>query len=910
MNGANHINSQDTKINNETQFINLCYSHLFDNKHIIMLLIDPETMKIIDASSAACLFYGFSHEEMLNLSIKDINILTSEEIITEIQLAKSEQRNHFFFQHRLANGNIRFVEVHSSPIKLKDKELIYSIINDITEQKKIEEEMSKCNVELDKIVKERTAALEETNALLEEEISEHLNTEEMLRKTLEEVEDIYNHAPCGYHSLDKDGFFVRINDTLLKWLGYSRDELIGHKTVMEIMSPDSVKIFLNNFTEFKKVGYIKDLEFDLIRSDGTVFTVILSATAVVDSNGNYMMSRSSCYDITEHKKAKDELRHLNSKLESMVIERTGQLQDMNAELEESNAMLEEEISERENVERALKCSEELYRNIYENSPLAFGIWDTEFRFVDWNKRAEESFGWSKDEVIGKRFVDFLVPPEIKDTISDVAMNIMVTGVERITFNENITKRGEILLYEWHNSLLHDGVGNLIGVISVGLDKTETFKAEKTIRETQKQVEVANKELSKINNSLKDEIARRIKIEDTLIKARFQAEQANMAKSQFLANMSHEIRTPMNGIIGMTDLTLMTELQEEQRDYLTIVKSSTSLLLRVLNDILDYSKIESGKMDLESEPFNIRATSNEVVDLFTVAAQQKKLYIKLNIDDNIPQKLIGDSIRLRQILSNLVGNSVKFTYHGGVMINISLIMRLEGKIVLKFVVSDTGIGIPKDKVNKLFKRFSQVDDSNSRKFGGTGLGLAISKKLIEMMDGQIGMESKEEVGSKFFFTASFGIEDDSAEKVSNDNQSLNDVDINKENKPKILLAEDDEVSRTLANLFLTKKNAQVSLAKDGQEAAAILENKRFDLILMDINMPYLDGYSVTRLIRAKEKNMNIHTPIIAMTAYALSGDREKCIAAGMDDYISKPINFNELFKLIDKWLEYKGDTVSC
>lgn len=853
MNDYHTMNSRNTTLDNEPQGITMHDNPLFANEHVIMLFVAPATGRIIDANPAACAFYGFSREDMLKLNMEDITVLPK-------QVDKP-----FLFQHRLANGTIRYVEVYDTLVKIKGQELIYSIIKDIT-------------------VRTETA--------------------ERLQKTLEEVEDLYNHSPCGYYCLDEKGIFVRINDTMLKWLGYSREEIVGKKNFMEVITPEGVKTFLENFPEFKKNGWIKDLEFEFVRKNSTLFSALISATAVMDSKGNYMMSRSSCHDITEHKKMKDELHIINTKLESMVIERTNQLQDMNAELEESNALLEKEIFERKNIEKALKRSEELYRKVYEYSPLAFGIWDTEFRFVDWNKRAEEFFGWSKEEVVGKKFMDFLVPPEIKENISKIAMDIRDMGVERITLNENVTKNGEILLYEWHNSLLNDGAGNLIGIISIGLDKTESVKAEKTIQETKEQIEVANEELSKINSSLKEEIKRRIAIEDTLIKAKLEAEQANMAKTQFLANMSHEIRTPMNGIIGMTDLTLMTELQEEQREYLMIVKSSTALLLRVLNDILDYSKIESGKMNLVKEPFHIRKTSNEVVELFAIAAKQKKLYIKLHIDERIPYTLIGDSIRLRQILSNLVGNSVKFTHYGGVTITIAIVRRQFRKIILKFMVTDTGIGIPHDKVNKLFKRFSQVDDSNSRQFGGTGLGLAISKKLIEMMDGEIGMESREEEGSEFFFTAAFDVDDEAVINWEKKHESTEVVGINTEKQPKILLAEDDEVSRNVGNLWLTKQNLQVCLAQDGEEAFAMFKNEEFDIILLDVNMPYLDGYSVTRLIRLEEEKKHCHTPIIAMTAYALTGDKEKCIAAGMDDYISKPIDFKELSKLIDKWLMKK------
>ena len=432
-------------------------------------------------------------------------------------------------------------------------------------------------------------------------------------------------------------------------------------------------------------------------------------------------------------------------------------------------------------------------------------------------------------------------------------------------------------------------------------KKMNSELEVKITERTYQLEEINAELEETNAMLEEEISERIKTEEALKKSKFEAEQANMSKSQFLANMSHEIRTPMNGIIGMTDLTLITELTEEQREYLTTVKSSTMSLLRVLNDILDYSKIEAGKIDLEKAPFDIRKTTNEVVDLFEVAAKQKNICIKLNIDNRIPRNLIGDSVRLRQVLSNLVGNAVKFTINGGVTISIEFAELYECCIKLKFTVSDTGIGISEDKLDKLFKRFSQVDDSNTRQFGGTGLGLAISKKLVEMMEGQIWVESKESVGSDFFFTATFGIQEENAGLSQNDIASVEHFQIKNADVKKVLLVEDDEVSRNLVAILLKKKGYQVITAENGKEAIDIFVKEKFDLILMDINMPYLDGYSAAAVMRLKEKDIKIHTPIIAMTAYALSGDREKCIDAGMDDYISKPVDIFELNSKIDKWL---------
>ncbi|MBW2352216.1 MAG: response regulator [Deltaproteobacteria bacterium] len=479
-----------------------------------------------------------------------------------------------------------------------------------------------------------------------------------------------------------------------------------------------------------------------------------------------------------------------------------------------------------------------------------------------------------------------------------------------------------------------------------------------------------------------------------------AEKANQAKSLFLASMSHDIRTPMNGIIGMTDLCLDTELTDEQREYLGMVKSSADSLLSLLNDILDFSKIESGMLELEEIGFNLNSAVEDTVKSLAYMAHNKGLELACRIHRDVPVALVGDPGRLRQVIVNLVGNALKFTEKGEVVVEVRLLEEADDHVFLHFLVRDTGIGISRDRQEKIFEAFSQADESTTRKYGGTGLGLSISSRLVSMMGGKIWVESEPGEGSTFQFTARFGLQEaplsSGKEKLSDlkgmpvlvidDNATNGEIlreillgwdmeptiasgkdalrvvtgaarsgkpfslvlldaqaskkggfeiaseikkrpewaapiimitssvgirgDAEKSRKLgtgygkgdlvtkhsvrekrarlRILLAEDNMVNQRLTVKLLTKMGYQVEVAGNGKEAVAAFERETFDLILMDVQMPEMDGFEATALIREKEKKTGGHIPIIAMTAHAMKGDRERCLDAGMDEYVSKPI----------------------
>ena len=380
--------------------------------------------------------------------------------------------------------------------------------------------------------------------------------------------------------------------------------------------------------------------------------------------------------------------------------------------------------------------------------------------------------------------------------------------------------------------------------------------------------------------------------DELVLLLHEAQEANRLKSQFLANMSHEIRTPMNGVLGFTDLTLQTQLSEEQRDYLETVKDSAESLMRVIDDILDFSKIEAGRLDLNNEPFTLRACVESSTKTLAAAAAQKGLVVSGEVDPDVPDEVVGDAVRLRQVLLNLLGNAIKFTSAGAVRVRVSRMPSADQHLAAHFAVSDTGIGIPPEKQALIFEPFRQADGSTTRLYGGTGLGLATSTRLVEMMGGRIWVESEPGRGSTFHFTCRFGT---TAALAA---EALPEAGPPPATGPlSVLLAEDNEPSRQLVLCLLKDAGHAVTVAATGHQVLSLLERQTFDLILMDIQMPEMDGLETTAEVRRRGSQSGTRIPIVALTAHAMHGDRQRCLEAGMDGYVSKPIDAAELMAAI-------------
>ncbi len=519
----------------------------------------------------------------------------------------------------------------------------------------------------------------------------------------------------------------------------------------------------------------------------------------------------------------------------------------------------------------LEQSEKKYRALYENAVGGIFRITPQGRLVDANPAFARIVGFESAEQLidqGERFAleYFVVPAEFERFVAAVARDGKILGFEAELRNRS---RG-LLWVEISARAERDADGRLRYCEGYLRDITEA------------------------------------KVAMQLTQAKLEAEAANEAKSAFLAHMSHEIRTPMNGILGMSRLLLDGELGAEEREHVATIHQSAESLLSILNDILDFSKIEAGKLDLEILDFDLVETLEGAQSLFERRSREKGIPLSCSIAGDVPRYVRGDPGRLRQILLNLMSNAFKFTAKGSVSLRVSVEPEAPAT-TLRFEVADTGIGIPADRIDRLFKSFSQGDASTNRRFGGTGLGLAISKSLVELMAGTIGVESQVGTGTLFWFTARLprverARPDHRAQAIEVSDSGLPRAIGPGNSDIRVLLVEDSVISRKVAEKTLLRMGFEVDAVSNGVEAVATLQSRTYDIVLMDVQMPIMDGFEATQIIRDPDSPVRDHqVPIVALTAHAMKDDRERCLSAGMDDYISKPLQPRLLLEAIERQL---------
>ena len=517
--------------------------------------------------------------------------------------------------------------------------------------------------------------------------------------------------------------------------------------------------------------------------------------------------------------------------------------------------------------RDLVARELQYRLLFERNPQPLMVYEQGTRrIVAVSNSAILSYGYTREEFLSMTVED-LAPPEDGELMRAYLASLPPGG-----------RRGLSLSRPWRH-MLKDGTR-----IDIEITSDDLVLGGRQCRVC-----------------LCQDVTERNRQNAELAIARDQAVEASNMKSAFLANMSHEIRTPMNGVIGMTELLLDTELDDEQRYLAEQVSQSGEQLLAIINDILDVSKIEAGRLELDVTEFDLHNLVTQVCSVAGLQVRKRGLELDLQVEPGVPRHVLGDAGRLRQVLTNLLSNAVKFTASGGITVRVGARPQPGGEAIVRVEVIDTGIGIDPTVLADMFEPFTQADSSTTRNFGGTGLGLAIARELVELMGGTIAAASEPGSGSTFWFELAFGAPaaPDAPRPVAQPAHGARGGD--SDHAPLVLVAEDSPVNQIVAVRTLERCGFRADVAADGREALAALERNHYDAVLMDCQMPEMDGYEATAELRRREKASGRHVPVIAMTAHAMKGDRERCLEAGMDDYISKPMRSPELAEVLARWV---------
>jgi PAS domain S-box-containing protein len=800
--------------------------------------------RLLKVNDACCRMTGYSEEEMLCMKMSDLEAIeTSAEIEEHIRKVISQGWDRFETKHRRKEGTVYDVEISVRYVPIEGGILV-GFSRDITDRKR---------------------------------------AEEALRESEARFRSYFELPLIGIAVTSPEKGWLEANDKLCEIFGYTRDQLM-RMTWAEITYPDDLSA---DVAEFEKVlsgrieGYSMEKRF--IRKDGQVIYTDISVRCVRYLNGKVNYFIALVNDITERKCAEESLKESEETLKILLEKNQHHTKQIESLLEASKTVLKYHDFNEASKQIFYACSKAIGATSGYIAMLSEDGEENEILFLESGGRP------------------CTVDPSLPMPIRGLRGDAYKLG-KAIFENDFKNSRWMKYMPEGHTELENvmfaplNLSGRTVGIIGLA-NKPGGFD-EDSLDLASAFGEFASISL---NNSINLE---------KLEKSRQAAESATLAKSVFLASMSHEIRTPMNVIIGMSHLIRETELSPEQREYADMVFQSSEILLSLIEDILDFSKIEAGKIELESVDFDLEKLIRKITDLLRIKATGKGLVLDTRIAPDTPRFLKGDPNRLRQIILNLVNNAVKFTEKGkitlsveneGVMTPVESVPDDSG-VLLHFSISDTGIGIPENRLNRLFQPFSQADSSTTRKYGGTGLGLTISKRLVELMGGQISVESKPGKGSTFRFTAQFekGAELPEPVKEVKKKTIISDSRLA---GLRVLLAEDNSFNQKMALIMLKKMGISADVASNGREAVEAVKHSPYDLILMDVQMPKMDGLEAARTIRNPDSGvLNPRIPIIAMTANNTKEDREKCLAAGMNAYLSKPVNIDELLTVIKKIMD--------